>query len=310
MKLRGKQSVSPSKPKVVVGMPVYNAERWLEPALESWLKQTLTDFRLVISDNASTDSSFQISSKFAAIHPKVELHLNARNIGIAGNFRRAFDLGTDSDYFMWASSHDYFSPSMLDRCVATLERHPDAVICCGQTALFERDVGDAVQYIEQPGADSDSPFERYLSIVQGLRINNFVHGVIRTRALRDTPLVGDYFSSDNVLVAELALAGKIIQLPETTFYRRWNKDASTSKMSESERCKHWDPDDRGMNRYTHWKINKGFVSAVLRANIPFAEKRRTLTLALKGIYWDRYRLLADLREEIRRPIYCKGLNVS
>jgi len=36
-------------------MPVYNAERYLEEALESLLGQSFGDFELVISDNASTD---------------------------------------------------------------------------------------------------------------------------------------------------------------------------------------------------------------------------------------------------------------
>ena len=44
-----------SKPRVSIGMPVYNEELHLEQALQSLLSQSFTDFELIISDNASTD---------------------------------------------------------------------------------------------------------------------------------------------------------------------------------------------------------------------------------------------------------------
>ena len=43
-------------------MPVYNAERFLEEALDSILAQTFDDFELIISDNASTDRTDAICS--------------------------------------------------------------------------------------------------------------------------------------------------------------------------------------------------------------------------------------------------------
>lgn len=295
---------------VAIGMPVYNSEQWLRASLSSWLEQTFTGFKLVISDNASTDSSFQICSEFAARDSRIELHRNPRNIGICGNFRRVFQLSGPSEYFIWASSHDHFAPTMLERCVTTLEQRPDAVVCCGHTKLFEFEIDHAFPYEEKGGVDSDSPFERFRSVVEGIRINNFVHGVIRSSVLRETPLIGDYFSSDNVLVAQLALAGKIIQLPETLYYRRWEASASTSKMSELERRKHWDPDNRGMSRYTHWKINRGFLRAVLGADIPFDEKKQALLFALKGAYWDRKDLIADLGEGVREWIHRKSVRLA
>ena len=42
-------------PRVSVGMPVYNSERYLEEALESLLAQSFGDFELVVSDKASSD---------------------------------------------------------------------------------------------------------------------------------------------------------------------------------------------------------------------------------------------------------------
>src|SRR3954467_13972201 len=54
-----------SEPKVIVGLPVYNGQKYLGPAIESHLSQSFGDFVLVISDNGSTDATPDICSDFA-----------------------------------------------------------------------------------------------------------------------------------------------------------------------------------------------------------------------------------------------------
>ncbi len=102
-------NVGTPRPRVVVGMPVYNSSRWLRATIASWLGQSWSDFRLIISDNASNDSSFSMCQDFARVDPRVIVHRNPCNVGVNGNFRHLFELGRDSDYFVWASSHDFFS---------------------------------------------------------------------------------------------------------------------------------------------------------------------------------------------------------
>ena len=46
--------------KISIGMPVYNAEQHLEKSIKSILSQTYRNFELIISDNASTDSTSEI----------------------------------------------------------------------------------------------------------------------------------------------------------------------------------------------------------------------------------------------------------
>ena len=51
-------------PKVTIGLPVYNGELSLSQSIDSVLKQSFTDFELIISDNASTDSTIKICEKY------------------------------------------------------------------------------------------------------------------------------------------------------------------------------------------------------------------------------------------------------
>ena len=114
-------------PKVSIGLAVYNGERYLRQAIESILGQTYTDFELIISDNASTDSTQQICLEYAAEDGRISYHRNATNIGGANNenltFRKA-----KAPYFRWAAHDDYVAPQLLERCVAILDTHPDVVL--------------------------------------------------------------------------------------------------------------------------------------------------------------------------------------
>ena len=44
-------------PRLTVGLPVYNGEKYIAESIEALLGQSYADFELLISDNASTDST-------------------------------------------------------------------------------------------------------------------------------------------------------------------------------------------------------------------------------------------------------------
>src|SRR4051794_2327228 len=55
-----------NRPKVSLGVPVYNGQQYLEYALRSLVEQTFGDFELILCDNASTDRTADICREFAA----------------------------------------------------------------------------------------------------------------------------------------------------------------------------------------------------------------------------------------------------
>ena len=71
------------RPRVSVGMPVYNGQRFLPQAIESILSQTFTDFELIIADNASTDDTEELSRAYVRRDRRVRYFRNETNIGAA-----------------------------------------------------------------------------------------------------------------------------------------------------------------------------------------------------------------------------------
>src|SRR5664279_1032294 len=100
-----------SESRVVIGLPVYNGQKYLVAAIESHLSQSFGDFNLVISDNGSTDATADICAGYASKDKRVKYLRSADNRGILWNHRRVFDsIETSKQYFRWAGADDIMGP--------------------------------------------------------------------------------------------------------------------------------------------------------------------------------------------------------
>lgn len=101
-------------PPLTIGLPVYNGESFVAQALSSLLAQTRGDFRLVISDNCSTDATVPVIEQLVAGDARVTLIRQSQNIGAVANFAAVLR-GCETDYFMWASADDAWDPQWVER---------------------------------------------------------------------------------------------------------------------------------------------------------------------------------------------------
>ena len=92
-------------PKITIGLPVYNGDKFLKECIESILNQTFLDFELLISDNASTDSTSEICSAYALQDKRICYSRNLKNIGMIENFKHVLDIAKGK-YFMWIAADD------------------------------------------------------------------------------------------------------------------------------------------------------------------------------------------------------------
>ena len=92
-------------PRVSIGLPVYNGDRYLRETIEGLLNQTFSDFELVICDNASTDRTQDICNEYCLLDKRVRYYRNNENIGAGKNFNKAFSL-SQGKYFKWAACDD------------------------------------------------------------------------------------------------------------------------------------------------------------------------------------------------------------
>lgn len=96
-----------------IGLPVFNGEAFLRESLDSLLGQTFEDFELIISDNASTDSTADIIAGYEALDSRVRYVRQPENIGGSENFLYVLSQAR-AELFMWASHDDIWEEDWLE----------------------------------------------------------------------------------------------------------------------------------------------------------------------------------------------------
>ena len=111
------------EPRVSIGLPVYNGERFICSAIETLLSQTFSDFEIIISDNCSTDKTESICRQYAAKDARIRYVRQTENVGITANFRFVLDAAVGK-YFMWAAADDRQKPDFIQTLVKILDDNP------------------------------------------------------------------------------------------------------------------------------------------------------------------------------------------
>ena len=114
------------KSKVSIGLPVYNAEKFIRNRLDSILSQTYINFELIISDNASTDSTSTICEEYVLRDKRISFIQQKNNMGVVWNFNFVLNQ-SNGKYFVWASSDDLWHKEFLQKNVDVLENDKNIV---------------------------------------------------------------------------------------------------------------------------------------------------------------------------------------
>ncbi len=296
----------PREPRVSIGMPVYNAERFLADAIDSVLGQTFEDFELIISNNGSTDCTEEICRQYAARDQRVRYFNTSTNHGLSWNFNRVVHLATGS-YFRWQCYDDACLPPLLARCVDALDRRPEVILAYGRTILLDENGGESV-YDDCLDLDSPSPYRRYRRFLWHYRYGalcNVLYGLMRTNVLRCTRLIARYVDSDVVLIGDLALRGAFHEIPEPLFVRRLHSQITTrANPAHSGRRALLDPSWKGLALHPEVRLLIEHIKTVARAPISEADRFQCYGLLGRYLGWKAQRAaglpLRALRQQAQR----------
>lgn len=268
-------------PLVSIGLPVYNGERFLGEALDALLSQTLADFELIIADNASRDATPEICRRYRERDARIRYFRHDANIGAPRNWNFAAQQARGT-FFKWASCNDVCLPTLLERCVAVLKADPSVVLCQARTCLVDEQSGARQPYDHDLALLEERPSERFRGLCMRLALNNGQSGVIRRSALLRTGLDRPYEGGDFPLMAELALQGKFVVLPELLFFRRMGPSTFSCALEGRRALDFYGAEPL----HQRWRVHVDTIGAALGAPIGLAEKAGVLDLALRRLLWD------------------------
>jgi len=148
------------EPTVSVIVCFLNEERFLAEAVHSVLRQTFTDWELLLVDDGSNDASSAIARQLAATDPGrigyIE-HAEHRNLGLSAS-RNAGIVRARGRYVAFLDADDTWYAPKLEQQVAVLEAHPQAAMVIGASNYWRSWSGqaDSADEIIPIGAEPDT----------------------------------------------------------------------------------------------------------------------------------------------------------
>jgi len=273
------------KPALSIGLPVYNGERYLPKALASLLSQDFEDFELIISDNGSGDQTEAICRDFARQDRRIRYVRSDQNRGATWNFRRVFEL-SQGDFFKYAAYDDECYPTMLGRCMEVF-RVSDPTVALVYTlseAIDENSMviaPDCGPNWDRVATTAKTPHQRLAHIIWRALHGQAHYGVIRASFFRRARPYGSV-TGDWMLLAELGMMGKIMEVPEVLFRLRihsantWNASSTPLEILKVQ-----NPAANGLEKVLPFRIAviSEYVKSVRHATLSPSERIMCLVLA-------------------------------
>ena len=134
-------------PLLSVIMPVFNAENFVEEAVSSLVRQTLSDLEIVIVDDGSTDNSMKIIE--AVDDPRVRIVRHSENRGLAAA-RNTGLYAAHGEYIAWLDADDVSHPRRLERQISFMRKHPEISLCGTWVKTIGKPAGVKWRYPTEP----------------------------------------------------------------------------------------------------------------------------------------------------------------
>lgn len=281
-------------PLISIGIPAYNSAENIGFTIEGLLAQTFGDFELIISDNASTDSTREVVEGYTKMDARIRYERQPVNIGANLNFSHVVRRAR-GELFKWSASSDWCAPTFLERCKDELLAHDDTVLVVPRTRLFQDNINVSQDYERDIEVTDDTPSVRLMQLMTKLYLNNVMNGLIRMSALKRTRLMERYHGGDVVLMGNLVLQGKFRLVDERLFYRRMEATTATALQDRTAVRRHHYPQLGASSLFQYSKCQLGWARTVVTSPISLSERLRSLLYVTKRCYWERIGFLEDAR---------------
>ncbi len=263
-------------PRLTIGLPVFNGEDLLCESIDALLGQSYEEFELLISDNASTDSTQDICQDYAKQDSRVRYIRQPHNIGLQPNENFVMRQGR-TELFKLAAHDDLYARDLIKRCIEALDEHPEVVVAHAWEARIDvaGKLTEALSY--SVAADARRAPDRFRSMLfDGW--DDYTYGVMRSEVLRRAHLLGSHHFSDRTFNTELNLHGPFYLVPEWMYFRREHPERTEpytirtrAAYMNYRRMSRLNPAVRLYGEYI-W----AYVTAIRSAPMSAAEKRECL----------------------------------
>ena len=215
--------------KVSIGLPVYNGEDFLKYAIDSLLSQTFRDFELIISDNASTDTTPKICQEYVLRDKRIRYIRQNKNMGALWNFNFVLKQ-SNKEYFIWVSSDDKLHPEFLEKNIDILEKNKNVVCSIGDVIYsdvinYEFKLNNDTKkifrqkYVKSTYGTYESKVRTYLKFFQA----SMIYGLYRRDKLQKSITINKIFLAFDLSIILNVLKYGDFHVIDENLLHRYNK---------------------------------------------------------------------------------------
>ncbi|GHT26712.1 hypothetical protein FACS18942_04670 [Planctomycetales bacterium] len=279
------------KPDFSVSVCVYNKSQFINDTMKSIMSQTYENFRVVVSDNCSTDGTIPILKEWAKRDSRIVLLLNDKNIGIQGNGIRAGQY-MRTKFCVWIDADDMISPYYLAVCKQVLNQ-------TGANGVFFQ-----VLFIDRNGKfiKGNTKFGEMRETVQDVSeraalfcrpaaSDKMYFGAIDPRMRTAIPYTANAHLDVASNLRNLVLRDKFVIIPNALYYRRIYSDSITEQNNNPHQLD-------AVAVYQNCKAN------LIQWNLWTEYKEPFLRFKLNHLVW----LYNHVTEDLRSPLITAVLN--
>ena len=275
---------------VTIVIPVFNRENILGLTLESVLKQTYTNYRCIIVDDGSIDSSVALARKYENADARFQVVENSINSGAC----RCRNLGlalAESEYTVFLDSDDIWLPHYLETMLQRLNgaNHFGAAAC--QALVYEEAIGDS-KGIRFAGVSEPINLERYLKEEVAWITSCMLWKTAAIKSIGGFVEHLKMWQDWNVNVRFLGAGGRICPVPENLLYSKVGSHSQISNQIQGKErmFNHFYSRENAWNGIKCYRLSNlslnilahdfEVFSAIFLAHREFAYSFRALLLAL------------------------------
>lgn len=224
--------------KVDILLATYNGEKYIREQIDSILNQTYKEFRLLISDDGSTDGTRDILNEYKAKDDRIEIFMQEENLGVVKNFEFLLKK-VEAKYYMFSDQDDIWKDEKIEKSLNKIEEGFDLVY--SDLEVVDENLNVTYEsYWKLKGIYKK--IKKYNNF-ESLYLNNFITGctVISKKELIDSfmplPNISKFVLHDYWISLIISQNGKIAYIEEPLIKYRQHKNNKVGSKKKSDELK-------------------------------------------------------------------------
>lgn len=212
-------------PLVSVCIPTFNRAGCLEKAITSAQKSDFPNLEIIVSDNASNDSTEELCRQKAKSDVRIRYFRHPKNLGPTANFEFA-RTQAKGKYFLWLGDDDCLTEKYIGACVNRLESDEGLILVSGNAAYH---LGDnrithyGIFYV----LNSSAALFRVLKYFFLVGDNAIFYGVYRKSQVGGSS-IPDCLAGDWIWIAKALLRGRALMMQDVIVKREYGNNSAIS----------------------------------------------------------------------------------